>query len=188
MAAGRHAEFKISFNKKTKSKQKTPPSLRRQIQTTMRQIAAERGTAMPLESKRLKVSSILLLIFNTIGFFMLIVQLAQLGRLTHVSELDMSGLVAFVVISGLGGVVFNYIVGGFGLKYWNVPEKAHICFYLGIALIIFHIATYVAGLIVVANITARLGGSPTSSGFFNFAIGFILPIIYTTGAAKIKER
>jgi len=153
----------------------------------MRHIVAGRGATMPLESKRLKVSSILLLIFNTLGLIMLLVQLGPLlDALSHAPAL--SGLVAFVIIAGFGGVVFNYIVGGFGLKYWNIPEKAHICFRLGIVLIVVHVVSYVVGLILAANISARFGLPPISPGFFNFAIGFIFPIIYTTGAAKIKER
>ena len=144
---------------------------------------------MPLESKRLKVSSILILIFTTIGLIMLLVQLGRLlGALSHVPELNLSGLVAFVVISGFGRGVFNYIVGGFGLKYWDMPEKAHICFRLGIALIIFHVVFYVVEHIVMAVTAESLGVPPMSPGFFNFAINLILPIIYTTGAAKIKER
>ena len=139
---------------------------------------------MPFESKRLKVSSILLLIFNSIGAIALFVQLAQLNALSSVHNLGLSGLIAYLAIMGFIAVAFNYVVAGFGLKYWDVPEKAHICFRLGIALIILHIVNYVVGLIVLIHML----GSTGSLGFFNFTIGLILPIIYATGAEKIKTR
>ena len=98
-------------------------------------------------------------------------------------ELGRSGLITYTTIAGLSGVIFNYIVAGFGLKYWNVPEKAHICLRLGIALIILHIVTYVAGLIVVI----RLVGSLISLNLFTFGTGLVLPIIYVAGAEKLRS-
>lgn len=117
-------------------------------------------------SKRIKVSSWILLIALIVGSIFVLSALPALSTIPPLLKV----YTLFLLLM----IVFEFVVVILGIKYANDYSKANMLYILGIILIT------VCVISVVSNI---IRGSLKFSDLYQF----ILPIIYTTGARKNKE-
>lgn len=117
-------------------------------------------------SKRIKISSRILLVALIVALIFMLSSLPVLGMMS-------SGmLVYFLMLMCL--LIFEFVVAVLGIKYASDYSKANMLFTLGVILIALCSLSLITGIV---------------NGTFSFSnlIQFILPIIFTTGAAKNKK-
>jgi len=127
----------------------------------------------------LKVTGILLIIFGAIAAVVGIMGLGLSGAVNEINEIlneigesPANGL-AFYSVVVLIASGFNIFAGIMGVKNCDKPDKAQVCFILGIVLISLQVLTLV--------LAGRDGLS------FIAIIGFVLPVLYLMGAIKNKK-
>ncbi len=133
-------------------------------------------------SKMLKVTGILCIIGGALGILGSILAFAGAGLIGAASAAAganvIGGAVATLVIVAaiiaLAGGVFELITGIFGVKNCANPQKANVCFILGI------ISTIIAVVSVISSISS---GSFSITNLFSL----VLPILYTVAAFFVKK-
>ena len=117
----------------------------------------------------LKVSGILLIIFAVIGA----IGGLAVGGLAIAAGAP--GLAILMVLSVFAGVALNLIAGILGVKNADKPEKAQVCFILGVVMVALQV---ISAVISIAGRTFQ---------WYSVVIGLVLPILYLVGALKNKE-
>lgn len=132
------------------------------------------------ESKMLKVTGILMIIGAGLGLLGGISLLAIGGAAGAVdpSLASSGGLIMALALVAIVVSAVQLVAGIMGVKNWNKPEKAQICFILGIAII-------VVGLIsdIISIASAGFSASIVTSA----VTGLIIPALYTYGAMQLKK-
>ena len=124
----------------------------------------------PKGKTMLKVVSILYIIFS--GISILLGLLALVGGGMIAAGGDMMGAGVGVVL--IASSVFSLIVGIIGVKNCAKPEKAQVCFVLGIILIV----------LAAFSLISSFGGD---GNVFSALVGLVLPVLYTLGAYWNKQ-
>jgi len=117
----------------------------------------------------LKVSGILMIVFAGLGLIGAMI----IGGIAAGAGAGALGFV--LVVAVLLGIALNLIAGILGIKYCDKPEKAQVCFIMGVVLV---------ALEVISAVSTLFGGTFV---WYNVVIGLVLPIIYLLGALKNKE-
>ena len=135
-----------------------------------------KGTTM------LKVTGILYIVFAALQILMGLMMLFGGGLLSSAGVqagayfgAGFGGIIAFAGIFMILGSALGLVTGILGVKFCRRPDKAQVCFVLGIVLIVF------AGLSLVGSF-----GNENSSTL-SALVGLVLPILYTVGAYWNKE-
>ena len=131
----------------------------------------------PKGKNMLKVVSILYIIFSGISILLGLLALVGGGMIAAGGDMMGAGVGAVAAIAGvvlIASSVFSLIVGIIGVKNCAKPEKAQVCFVLGIILIV--LATF--------SLISTFG---SEGNVFSALIGFVLPVLYTLGAYWNKQ-
>lgn len=131
----------------------------------------------PKGKTMLKVVGILYIIFSGISILVGLLAMMGGGMIAAGGDMMGTGVGAVAAIAGVVMIlssVFGLIVGIIGVKNCAKPEKAQVCFVLGIILIV---------LAAFSLISAFSGDGNIFSGL----IGLVLPILYTLGAYWNKQ-
>ena len=120
-------------------------------------------------SKMLKVTGILCIIGGAFTLFYSLLALLGGGMLSVVSGAAGAIIIIAAIISMVGGA-FELVTGILGVKNCQIPEKANICFILGIISVVIGIVSICTSGISVSSI-----------------ISLALPILYTVAAFFVKK-
>lgn len=89
----------------------------------------------------------------------------------------MGGVVLFSGLVLILSNILGLVTGILGVRYCDKPEKAQVCFVLGVILIVF----------AALSLLGDLFGSASASDIFSGLVGLALPICYTVGASWNKQ-
>ncbi len=89
----------------------------------------------------------------------------------------MGGVVLFGGLVLILSNILGLVTGILGVEYCDKPEKAQVCFVLGVILIVF----------AALSLLGDLFGSASASDIFSGLVGLALPICYTVGASWNKQ-
>jgi hypothetical protein len=131
----------------------------------------------------LKVTGILLIIFSGLG---ILGSLAAIGGGAYVASEYSSSTVALagggvVIIAGiimLALSAFQLVMGILGVMTWDKPHKANRCFVMGIISLV---------LSAISLIFSLMAGNLSGTTLISAPISFVLPVLYTLGAHKLKQ-
>ena len=131
----------------------------------------------PKGKNMLKVVSILYIIFSGISILLGLLALVGGGMIAAGGDMMGAGVGAVAAIAGvvlIASSVFSLIVGIIGVKNCAKPEKAQVCFVLGIILIV----------LAAFSLISSFGGD---GNVFSALVGLVLPVLYTLGAYWNKQ-
>ncbi|WP_308754359.1 hypothetical protein [uncultured Anaerotruncus sp.] len=131
----------------------------------------------PKGKTMLKVVSILYIIFSGISILLGLLALVGGGMIAAGGDMMGAGVGAVAAIAGvvlIASSVFSLIVGIIGVKNCAKPEKAQVCFVLGIILIV----------LAAFSLISSFGGD---GNVFSALVGLVLPVLYTLGAYWNKQ-
>ncbi len=135
------------------------------------------------------VTSILLLVFG--GLILITVLAIFIPSWMSIQNYTTSGISyaigysAFVLIIP----IYMFIMGIFGIRLHKKPEKAHICFKLGLIPLI--VIAVLLVLVIAMSILNSYGGSFLYSVIMFIVIipiYLVVPILYTIGAYRLKNN
>lgn len=127
------------------------------------------------ESKFLKVTGILMIVFGALALILSIVAAIGLAALV---ALDLNTWqYTLAVILMLVGSIFELIAGIIGVKNCNKPEKAGTCMVWGIIVIAISVLSDVLTLV----------GNPDNFSIVTLLTGLVIPVLYLIGAVMNKK-
>ncbi|MEG0829916.1 MAG: hypothetical protein RSD88_05425 [Anaerovoracaceae bacterium] len=132
--------------------------------------------------KYLKVVGILLIIFSAISVVVSLFGMLGGGVLAVAGEDDAAiGGGVLIAIFGIALILaaFQLIVGIIGVKGCDKPEKAGLCFKLGIVLVV---------LVLISTISSIATAGFDGSIVVSTIIGLILPVLFCYGAKLNQQK
>lgn len=143
----------------------------------------------------LKVTGILLIIFGALGLISSLVSMAGASVLSALAAEFGANLGGILMLSAIVSIVLgavDLVAGILGVKNAQLPEKAQVCFIMGIIMVLLQVVSFIFALVVNSSMTPiyEAAGMPNPgivTSVLGLIVGLVLPVLYLVGANKNKQ-
>lgn len=134
------------------------------------------------QSKLLKVTGILFIIFSAIGLISGAITIINFNNInTLYAQMGLPLLSMGTLILGVVVSLVELAAGLMGVQNWKAPEKVMSCIILGGLVIL---------LSIVSNVISFTSGTIMFNAMFmvSLAVGYAIPVLYMIGAFTLKSK
>lgn len=132
---------------------------------------------MKNESNGSRILQIMGLIMLASGVIMLILGITGFIAADLFTGLPGRGIILLFTIIAMISALIEILAGFFALKFWDVPDKAGVCIFMG-------------GVTILLSLVSMIfnGVSGEEFRFSTLIFGMIIPMLYLFGAVQLKAQ